>query len=870
MPRLIARREFLRTSAATLGALAAAGAPEARSADAPAAPAPAAPEGPRGPDFSYTGEQLDQLAFPMGGIGAGTICLEGSGALTNVSVRNKPQIQNEPGLLAAISIRGPAKAARIVEGPVPKWKLYERRHACSGTAPQGAGLPRFKKAVFRSHFPFGRVELEDEALPLSARITGWSPFEPGDADASSLPVAGLEYTFTSNSHEELDLVFSFNARNFLPALMDEWQGGPEPERGAHTVPGGFALFGGAWPAKEEEDAWFSAAVEDPEAKVNLAWFRGGWFDPLTMMWRDVEQGAAYDRGVPKDGKKPIGASLFVPFRLVPGESRTIRVRLAWYCPRTRLRRFLPDPGPDPKPSDFHQPWYGSKFADIDALADFWRSNYMDLRRRSEKFADCFFDSTLPPEAMEAAAANLSILKSPTILRQADGRLWGWEGCDEDNAQGEGTCTHVWNYAQAIANLFPSLERTLRETEFGPAQNEEGHQNFRVALPIGPSPHDFFAAADGQLGGVMKVHREWRTSGDEAWLRSIWPKVRVSLDYCVRTWDPDRLGLPVEPQHNTYDIEFWGPNGMTASFYAGALKAAVEMGTALGDDVAGYSDLLAKASDRAEAELYNGEFYYQKVQWKGLRANPLENDKSYGGRYSTEAAELLHREGPKYQYGAGCLSDGVLGSWMALVCGVGQVLDPARVRSHLAAVHRHNFKASLSEHSNPQRPTYANGNEGGLLLCSWPRGGMPSLPFVYSNEVWTGIEYQAATHMILMGLVDEGLSVVRACRARYDGKARNPFDEYEWGHWYARAMASYALLQALGGARFDAVDGVLHLTPAITGDFRCFLSTATGYGTVGVTDGKPFVTVVSGAIPYKEIRYSAPTSSFSERAAPERA
>ena len=126
-------------------------------------------------------------------------------------------------------------------------------------------------------------------------------------------------------------------------------------------------------------------------------------------------------------------------------------------------------------------------------------------------------------------------------------------------------------------------------------------------------------------------------------------------------------------------------------------------------------------------------------------------------------------------------------------------------------------------------------EGGLLLCTWPKGGALSLPFVYSNEVWTGIEYQCASHMIRMGLVEEGLEVVRTCRARYDGRVRNPFDEYEYGHWYARAMASYALLEALSGARFDAVDKILYLNPAIKGDFRSFLSTATGFGTVGVEE-----------------------------------
>jgi hypothetical protein len=192
--------------------------------------------------------------------------------------------------------------------------------------------------------------------------------------------------------------------------------------------------------------------------------------------------------------------------------------------------------------------------------------------------------------------------------------------------------------------------------------------------------------------------------------------------------------------------------------------------------------------------------------------------------------------------------------MAEVCGVGQVLDAGKVRSHLVAVHRHNLKKDLSEHANPQRPSYACGGEGGLLLCTWPKGGAPSLPFVYSNEVWTGIEYQVASHLMLMGKVDEGLEVVRLCRDRYDGRVRNPFNEYECGHWYARAMSSYALLQGLTGARYDAVDKVLHLRPRLRGDFRAFLAVAGGYGTVGVRGGKPFFDPVVGKPEVREIRF----------------
>ncbi len=481
-----------------------------------------------------------------------------------------------------------------------------------------------------------------------------------------------------------------------------------------------------------------------------------------------------------------GATLFVPFALAPGESKTIVLRLAWYVGQTALRqgKDSQDQISQPSAAGTYRPWYAGRFRNLAEVADYWRDHYDELRRNTSRFSDCFYDTTLPPEVIEAVAANLTILKSPTVLRQADGRLWAWEGCGDSEGCCAGSCTHVWNYAQAIAHLFPALERTLRETEFGPSQDNRGHQQFRSALPIRPVAHDFHAAADGQLGGILKVHRDWRISGDTDWLRRLWPKVKASLDYCIHQWDPGRKGWLEEPHHNTYDIEFWGPDGMCTSFYLAALRAAVVMGTAIGDDVAQYSAILEKGIRCTEEDLFDGEYFIQKIEWRNLRAkNPLEV-KSFGGDYSPEARALLESEGPKYQYGRGCLADGVLGAWLALVCGVGQVLDAKKVASHLKAVYKYNLKADLSAHANPQRPSYACGNEGGLLLCTWPKGGELSLPFVYSNEVWTGIEYQVASHLLLMGLVEEGLEIVRTCRKRYDGRVRNPFNEYECGHWYA--------------------------------------------------------------------------------------
>jgi hypothetical protein len=273
-----------------------------------------------------------------------------------------------------------------------------------------------------------------------------------------------------------------------------------------------------------------------------------------------------------------------------------------------------------------------------------------------------------------------------------------------------------------------------------------------------------------------------------------------------------------------------------------------MGDIAGDDISQYREIYEKGRKFMESELFNGEYFFQKIQVTGLNApNPVDaSEKSIGGEYSDEARALLVNEGPKYQYGNGCLSDGVLGAWIARMCGMEDPFDAGKISSHLLSVHKYNLKNNLSDHANPQRPAYAMGDEGGLLLCSWPKGGKLSLPFVYSDEVWTGIEYQVASHLMLMGQVEQGLEIVRTCRDRYDGRVRNPFNEYECGHWYARALSSYGMLQGLTGIRYDAVEKALYIDSRV-GDFTGFISVETGFGTVSLSNGKPSVKTVLGKI-----------------------
>lgn len=381
-------------------------------------------------------------------------------------------------------------------------------------------------------------------MPIRVEIAGWSPFSPGDADNSSLPVAGLEYHLINDSGGTVEGVFSFNCANLMAGGPDPKDPNPPAKPTDRVLPaaGGMILYGPGPRAAEE--GRLAVWTDEAAVQVNHAWFRGQPSDTLQRLWHDIVAGKCYTRAPVFDDSVP-GATLFVPVTLAQGETKTIRVYFAWYVPRSNV--FSPNfRVRDGKfeniehAAQTYEPWYSGRFADIEAVKSYWSNKYSQLRSAAENFSHAFYDSTLPPEIVEAVAANLCILKSPTVLRQTDGRIWAWEGiADEDAAYGggPGNCSHVLNYAQAMPHLFPALERTLRETEFGDDLGRD--QAHRASLPIRPigdlgEGRSWPAAADGQPGTIIRVYREWRISGETDWLRALWPKVRAAMNYCTAT------------------------------------------------------------------------------------------------------------------------------------------------------------------------------------------------------------------------------------------------------------------------------------------------------------------------------------------------
>ena len=878
------RREFLVAgSTAALAAAVPADTSDAASL-ADAAPPPSAPDREPlpfssadllqpGPQRTFSGDKATQVAMPIGGLGAGCVCINGSGGLQDFSIRTRPESTALPSgfssnsgeaAFAILHVKGTSPVTKLIEGPFPPFKIFDQGLQGQGLRRGGSeGFPRFEKCNFRGEYPFAEIRFADQVVPLDVSLIAWNPFIPLDDKNSGIPCAILEYTLRNPSSHAVDYEFSYHLSHLAPGCR------PDQAASANSVIAGKGafLFNRESPNAEAYGSATLTAI-GAKPKIKAMWLRSpGWeFDSLSALWREVSSGSfsTNDGSNTTDNAGRNGASLLIEGHLGPGESHAHPVLITWHFPNCYLteggiatansgKAIEGQPGCRTVPADAPPPWhpyYSTLWKDARDVAAYVEQNYAVLRTRTIQFKNAIFNSTFPPYVLDAVSSNLAILKSPTVLREASGNVWGWEGCFPDAGCCHGSCTHVWNYAQALPHLYPQLERTLRDLELVRSMDDRGHVNFRGAIPDGPVDHTWHAAADGQLGGIMKVFRDWQISGDAAWLKRMYPLAKRSLEYGIGTWDPDHRGALFEPHHNTYDIEFWGPDAMCTTIYLGALCAMAQMASAVGEssDAKRYGDLAQRSAKFLDENLFINDYYQQKVEYQDLHDKSFAQSIAQVDEKSSEMQQLLKREGPKYQYGSGCLSDGVIGAWMAGMYGIETPLSQKNIRSTLQAIFRNNFKTDLSQHANAQRPGYAMGHEPGLLLCSWPRGNKPTLPFVYSDEVWTGIEYQVASHLIHEGFVEEGLTIVKALRIRYDGRTRNPWNEYECGNWYARAMSSFALVGALSGFRYSAVEKALHFGPKLkVRPFVSFFSTATGYGTIALDNRVVTVSMVEGEL-----------------------
>lgn len=773
---------------------------------------------------TYTGRNLDCISFPLGGIGTGMLSLGGYGHLREWQIMNRPS-KNFVFTHSFFTLKvqdGKKQMIKVLQGPAGG-SFGESGH--SGPASSGEGLPHFRHVSFTGRFPFAEVSLRDPDMPVDVTLEAFNPFIPLNDKDSGIPVAMLAYRIKNKTNRKISCTVFGNLRNMIG--HPEKEGRENRQMSDGVLNGLFLTTNKFAPDSPRYGTMVLATVL--KAKVIPCWSK----DSLEWFWNEVSRGS---RVSPNGHPADIG-TVAVECGLPPRGEITVPFFIAWHFPVFENYWEQPE-GCCSKPecrhdNTGHDTWknyYATMWRDAWDVARYCADYYVRLRAESKRFSGDFFGGSLPAPVLDAVSSTISILKTPTVIRLENGTLYGFEGCSNEWGCCMGSCTHVWNYAQALPYLFPNLQRSMLESHYYHMMREDGMINFRLSLPLGRKP-DFTPppAADGQMGGIMQVYREWLICGDDAWLKRMWPLAKKALEFAWKFWDADRDGVPEGVQHNTYDIEFFGPNTLTGSLYLGALKAAEKMASYLGDreSAVTYRTLFEKGARWTDKNLFNGEYYEQKVNPQAIAVTP-EPFRTYSANHGYDEN---FPDWPRHQYGKGCLSDQLLGQWYAEMLKLGPLYNRKNVKKALLSIVRYNFLTDFTGHANLSAArTYVLNEESGLLVCTWPKGGRPGTVSNYADEVWTGIEYQVAGHLIYEGLVDKGLAVVDAVRKRYDGERRNPWDDIECGHYYARAMSSYGLLLALSGFFFSAPEKILSFGPRISHrDFSSFFCTGSAWG-----------------------------------------
>ena len=511
-------------------------------------------------------EKTRNISFPLGGIGTGCISLTGNGELNDWEIFNRPCKNTRFGYshFAVKAVYQDKTFAKVLQGDTNENLIGTRDHTCPGGFDFGprvsslAGFPHFRKVGFDGEFPFARLCCEDETFPAIVRLCAFNPLIPHDDFNSSLPAAFFEWEIENTKDEEIEYGIALSAPN------------PTPVGTNQVLDNGCFLHSKAKNPDETDFYDLSILTDGGETAVQAYWYRGPWQDNITTYWNNFTQCARMPERNYTQASGWDHATVVAYIRVAAKEKKKIRFVLAWNAP-TQYNYWSAYKDENGKDITWKN-YYATKFENSLATAKYALENFESLLDKTQSFSNALQNSSMPDFVIDAISANLSVLKSSTVLRLEDGSFWGWEGVHDRIGLCEGSCQHVWNYAYALPFLFPNLERSMRENTMRHGTYEHGKTTFRVPLPLGRRiEEEFRSCLDGQMGEVFKCYREWKFSGDIEWLKARADSIFSMLEYAWSKDNPDKWdencdGILEGRQHHTLDMELFGPSSWLQGFY----------------------------------------------------------------------------------------------------------------------------------------------------------------------------------------------------------------------------------------------------------------------------------------------------------------
>jgi len=781
----------------------------------------------RGEPEVWSGEKLKYIGMPVGGIACGQLYLSGDGNLWLWDIfksnYSREDVRGMGLKLDLMTMNGhytdPVKSEGDIHSPRNGVDVEQgfaiRIKTTGGTQIRKLDKYDFPDVRFRGEWPVGRVKYDAPDFPLSIQLEAFSPFIPLDPRNSALPATILSFELTNIGIEEVYASLLGWLQNATCPYDKESGSGYRRNKlikkaALNTLFCDIESFPGS--GLNEHHGYGSMSlslINGNEENIIGSPAMGNLEEEFLYQF---ESGALKTEEL---SKKLVG-SLGENIVLAPGEQKTLTFLLTWYFPFHQAKD-----GEMARIQDFSNlnRHYKDWFSDAADVSAFITKNFNYLIGNTLKWNQTWYNSTLPYWFLDRTMIPTDALATQTVHWFDNGRFWGWEGVESC----AGTCTHGWNYAQALAHLFPGLERDIRRrVDYGIAFDSiTGAIGYRGEIDMSP-------AIDGHAGVIIRTWREHIMTADNKFLEELWPNIKKAVKWLISN-DPDLNGIIEGAQKNTLDASWFGPNTWISSVYCAAIKAAEQMAGIIGDF--SFADTCRMITERGYKNipelLFNGEYFIHKPpDFNNINSNN------------------------------GCHIDQVLGQSWAMQTGLPRVLPQEETQSALNSIWKYNFTPDAGGYAINHKAIkghrkYALEGEAGLIMTTWPYGG-DSLadPRMnektedfetwlgaggYFDECMTGFEYQVASHMIFEGepdgdMVRKGLAVVKAIHDRYSPEKRNPFNEIECGDHYARAMAAYGAFVAACGFRYNGPLGLLGFDPKVSpNNFRSAFVTSEGWG-----------------------------------------
>jgi uncharacterized protein (DUF608 family) len=773
--------------------------------------------------------ELRYIGMPVGGICCGTVYVGGDGRLWVWDIFNRNQLGAVHKVLPVKLEMFNVKEINNIFGtlyiePVINNHLLQQGFALK-IKQKGRTIIRrlhqddWEDIIFEATYPVATIKYIDRTVPLEITLRAFSPFIPGNAQASGLPATVQSFSIKNTSADPVDVELTGWLENRILLFSEkERQDFTRINKSAQVQGGKGVLLDIQTPAKE-----ISGLADYGNMSLIC-------LTPAAAVVEDMEN--ARDEGM-QEFKKFIGFSKENPVaavrtvhRLNPGQETDVDYLITWFMPNISFPEKAQ--GMTVEGADFH--FYTKQFSGAADVGEYLALHYKTLREQTLLWKDTWYDSTLPHWFLERTFMNISTLATTTSHRFKSGRFYAWEGVGCCH----GTCTHVYQYAHAMSRIFPELERDERERVDLGVGYEDATGMIRIrGEKTGPS-------IDGQAGTILRIYREYLMSSDGRILTDHWQKIRKAVEF-VMLQDKNKDGMEDTPMENTLDALWSGEISWIVGLCIAAVFAGQKMAVLVNDQEFAETckNYVEKGRRNMETLLFNGEYFIH-------RPDPAKGRKEIGS-YNT------------------CHIDQVYGQSWAWQVGLGRVLDKEKTLSALRSLWKYNFMPDVGPYIKEHKGGrfYALAGEGGMVMNTNPKkedkpyGEAKAWQIGYFSECMSGFEHQVASHMMAEGMVEEALILTRTIHDRYHAAKRNPFNEIECSDHYGRAMASYGTFISACGFDYNGPEGYIRFSPKWgTGHFKAPFTAAEGWGTYSqerLTNGQEHtIRVKSGSLQLQSI------------------